>query len=140
VKVHDFVMYDTKCRWECRRALITERFIFDRPVKTGTMEFGEWENVHIRLSCEDWYNDFSIRPGMRKHQIWETNRTEPLDQDMNVKHQFHQTFIKGKALNSEQYSFTLLVLHRTVFMSELCPGQKPNGKCKKHESETLLPS
>jgi hypothetical protein len=55
------VIYDAKCRRKCQRASITGRFIFDCPVKTGTMEFGEWENVHIRLNCEDWYNEVQYK-------------------------------------------------------------------------------
>ena len=55
------MIYDSKCRRKCRRALITGRFIFGCPVKTGAMEFGEWENVHLKLNCKDWCNEIQYK-------------------------------------------------------------------------------
>jgi hypothetical protein len=37
------------------------RGVFDCPVKTGTTDFGDWEDVHIRLNCEDWYNEVQYK-------------------------------------------------------------------------------
>jgi len=76
----------------------------------------------------------STRPGMRKE---ETNRTEPLDHDMNTKHPFHQICIKGKALNSEQHNFTLLVLHRIAFHVRAVPGPEAEWEMQKNQNLKL---